>query len=205
MHFSPQTDMIIKQQFTFVHRPFSFSHSFSQIRWNGSEYYMSTQSEKWLRRCLMYKKNADGMQKLRSKYKSLPEIKKHNLTRHSLVRLRNRIRIDSQQRNCPMIQKMGRAQHRSIPAYGNHQVDISQMLPVQFDAVDTRKGNVVAAKDVQEIVDAFFMWFISIHDYWKNRWNWDSTTNSIWSVRNNKLRILRWINLCLPRFEAFPT
>ena len=46
-----------------------------------------------------------------------------------------------------MIQKMRRTQHGPIPAHGNHQVHIGQMLPVQFDTIDARVFDVILTQD----------------------------------------------------------
>ena len=80
---------------------------------------------------------------------------------NSLIFLRNGIRINSQQRNRPVIQKMCCTQYRPISSHGNHQIHILQMLSIQFHSIHTGKINIVAAKNVEEITDAVFMGLVA--------------------------------------------
>ena len=62
-----------------------------------------------------------------------------------------------------MIQKMRRTQHSPISPHGNHQIDIGQMLSIQFDTINTGKRNVVVAENGEEGFDTGFVgvvaWF----------------------------------------------
>ena len=67
------------------------------------------------------------------------------------------IRVDSQEWNGAVIQKVGRTQHRPISTDCHDQIDIRQVLAIEFDPIDAGKVDLMVSKNAQQVIDTLLV------------------------------------------------